>query len=241
MRISTRAFILSMLCSPFALSALQAPANGKPAPALAPAPPANGKPAQTLTPALPAPSTLLQPSLDEVQHAIVSLRLEKWKKGTVREEATANTSAILRNLEDTLPPLLRDADAAPETIGKMLPVSRNVDALYDVLLRIFEASRVAAPAEQVTELQQALIALGKARGALYDRLQESAAAEDKQLKDLRGALQAQAAVKCPVAPAPAAPACVTPAPARPAKKKPTKPPATTPQATPAPAPATPKS
>lgn len=228
MRISIAAFILSILWWPSAVSALQAPANGKPAPAQ--------------VPASPAASTLLEPSLDQVQQTIVALRLERWKKGTVREEATANTGAILRNLEDILPPLIREADTPPETMGKMLPVARNIDALYDVLLRIFEAARVSAPAEQVTALQQALIGLGKARGALYDRLQESAAAEDKQLKDLRGALQAQAAVKCPVAPAPAAPACVTPAPARPAaKKKPAKPPASTPPASPAPAPATPKS
>jgi hypothetical protein len=223
MRIANAVFILSIFFSPSVPYASQAPAKAAPVPAVAPAP--------------PPPSALLRPSLDAVQQTVAGLKLEKWKRGTVREEADANVGTIERDLADTLPALLREADAAPGTLSKMLPVSRNVDALYDVLLRIAEAARVSAPAAQITDLEQALVGLGKARTALDDRLQEAAAAQDKQIKDLRSTVQAQAAVKCP-APAPA-PACPASTPAKTVKKKPRKPPATTAPTTPAPAAAAP--
>jgi hypothetical protein len=229
MRISNSAFILAVLFSASFVRAWQAPAHSTPAPSVSPA----------VVPAPPpAPSALLRPSLDTVQQTVSAVRLERWKKGTVREEADANIGTILRNLQDTLPSLLREADAAPGTLSKMLPVSRNIDALYDVLLRVVEGARVSAPAGQVADLQEALTGLGKARNALDNRMLEAAAAEDKQIKDLRSTLQAQSAIKCPAVPAPA-PACPTPAPAKTVKKKVRKPPATTPQTPPAQAPAAP--
>lgn len=227
MRIANAVFILTIFFSPSVSCALQTPVKAAPVPAAAPAP--------------PAPSALLRPSLDTVQQTVTGLKLEKWKRGTVREEADANVGTVVRDLEDTLPPLLHEADAAPGTLSKMLPVSRNIDALYDVLLRIVEAARVSAPAAQITELQEALVGLEKARNALDERLQEAAATQDKQIKDLRTTVQAQAAIKCPAA-APA-PVCPAPTPAKTVKKKPRKPLATTPPATPAPAttaPAAPK-
>jgi hypothetical protein len=186
-----------------------------------------------------APSSILQPSLDNLQQTIEAVRLEKWKRGTVREEASANVDAILRDLRTTLPPPLKEADAAPGTISKVLPISRNIDALYDTLLRVVEAARVSAPGEQITRLQQALISLGNARRILDDRLQETTVAEEGQINKLQSALQAQSAVKCLVIAPPPTPTCVAPTPPRRAKKKP-KPPATTPQTPPAPATAAPK-
>jgi hypothetical protein len=108
-------------------------------------------------------------------------------------------------------------------LSKALPFSRNVDALYDVLLRVVEAARMAAPDEQANQLRQALSILGNARLALDDRMQEAAAAQETQLSDLRVTVQKQAAFKCPAPPAP--PTCPAPAPAKKAKKNP-KPPAT---------------
>jgi hypothetical protein len=155
--------------------------------------------------------------------------MEKWKRGTVREEADANVTDIEKDLQTTLPPLVTEADGAPGAISKVLPVFRNIDALYDVLLRVVEASRVSAPAEQVTPLQESLISLGGARRRLAERLQESAIAQEKQISDLKSTVQAQAAAARAV-PTPAAPACAPPAPAaRKVQKKKPKPPASTQQ------------
>jgi hypothetical protein len=184
---------------------------------------------------------LLRPSLDTVQQTVVALRLDKWKKGTVRDEAEANIGGIERDLKENLPPLIQDADSAPDSLSKALPVARNINALYDVLLRVSEASRVSGTSDQATQLQQALISLGNARHALDDRLLEAATAQEKRVSDLRVNVQTQAqavarlTAKASVAPPP----CPAPTPARRAKRKPTTP-AATPQKSPAPTRTTPQ-
>jgi hypothetical protein len=123
--------------------------------------------------------------------------------------------------------LLKTADANPGATSKVLPVSHNINALYDVVLRVVNAARVTAPGDQFTALQGTLAGLERARHALEDRIQEVAAGQEKQIGDLQVALKAQAKLVpvCPVvepAQAPAAPA-----------KKPTprkRKPATTPPA-----------
>jgi hypothetical protein len=167
------------------------------------------------------------------------LKLEKWKKGDIRDGAGTNIAAIQRDIQDKLPPLLQDADAAPGAISKVLPLYRNIDALYDVVLRVLEASRVSAPADQIVQLQQALTTLGDARRSLDGHLQESATALEKQVSDLRSTLKAQAAARNTAPPPPVMPKCPAPTPARKPRKK-TTPPATTPQASPAPTAPTPK-
>jgi hypothetical protein len=180
---------------------------------------------------------LIQPALDGLQQAAGGVQLEKWKKGSVRDEAGANVSSIQRDLQSTLPPLLKEADAAPGTVSKILPVERNINALYDVLLRVVDGARIAAPGDQFTALQSAMNDLEKARHALADRMQEAAAAQEKQIGSLQVALKTQPVPVCPVVAAPAP----APAPAKkPAvrKRKPAAKPATTPPAgstTPAPA------
>jgi hypothetical protein len=175
-----------------------------------------------------------------VQGIVAAVKLERWKKGSVREEAGEHINAILKDLQTSLPPLLKTADAAPDAVTGLLPVSRNINALYNVLLRVEEAARVAAPGDQADELQKALVSLGDARRAVDDRIENAALAQEKQVADLRSAVKAQADVKCPAVPAPAAPSC--PAPAAQTKRKAassstkstpakpsTSPPATTPQ------------
>ena len=164
-----------------------------------------------------APSDILRRSLDEVQQTVSNLKLDKWKRGNVRDEAGTNVEAIQRDLQSTLPPLLKDADAAPASLSKVLPASRNVDALYDVLLHVVEAARVVAPGDQVGQLQTTLSDLEKARVRLGNQLQQTAAMQEKQIVDLRTTVQTQAASLKAAATPPPAPKC--PAPPASAKKK----------------------
>lgn len=221
MRISSAAFVVAMVCGPLMMCEAQSPNS-----------PTQGSPAASTA---AAPATL-QPALDAVGQTVGALRLEKWKRGSVRDEATADISAIRQDLQASLPPLMKDADAAPGTLSKMLPVSRNVDALYDVLLRVVEAARMSAPDEQANQLRQALSTLGNARLAFDDGMLAAATTQEKQVVDLHAAVERQATFKCPTAPAPATPAC-TPAPARKPRKKPA-PAATSTPAKPATTPAT---
>jgi hypothetical protein len=192
-----------------------------PAPTAAPA--ATAPPAATSTPAappLPPPSSLLQSSLNTVQQTLGSLRVEKWRRGSVRDEANDDIRSIVTDMETNLPPLLRDADGGSGSLSKMLPLAKHVDALYDVLLRVVEAARMAAPDDQANQLRQALSGLSTARLALDDRMQDTATTQEKQMADLRVTVQKQAAFKCPAPPP--APVC----PSAPAKKVIRKKPAT---------------
>ncbi|WP_263358094.1 hypothetical protein [Acidicapsa ligni] len=204
-------WLLCLLCiAPATAQAGQtaAPQAGNPAASAQAAPTGSSTAATT-------PSSILKPALDTLQQTLGGLNLEKWKGGTVRGEAAANISSIMRDLQSTLPALLADADQPPVTMSKSLPVSRNVDALYDVLVRVVDGSRVAAPGEQVTQLQQAMVGVEKARHALDDSLQEMASTQEKHVADLQIALKTQPMPVCPVVTAPPAPAPVK----KPVKKK----------------------
>ena len=234
MRVWLAIFNVAVLCSPSVICA-QSPADATRAQG-APAAPVQSLPAPP-----PPPSGLLQPAIDTVNKTLGNINLEKWKRGNIRGEAGDNIGKILQDLKETLPPLLNDADAAPGSVAKALPVARNVGAVYDVLLRVVEASRIAAPPEQISALQDALLSLSNARLALDARMQEEATAMEKEVSDLQVTVRKQASFKCPAAPVPAAKPCLPatvhrkvrkkPAtPATPEKKK-TPPPTTTPSKT----------
>ena len=175
-------------------------------------------------------SAQLQPALATVHKAVDSVRVDKWKRGGIRDEAAQNISEIQRDIDVSLPSLLRDADSAPAALSKMQPVSRNISALYDVLLRVVEASRVIGPDDQVATLQQALVALGNARLSLGDRMLNTALASEKQIADLHATVQSQAA-KIAATPVPVSVPC-TPPPLHTTTKKTTRKPAAKPTNTP---------
>lgn len=174
-------FALSFSFAPFT-AAQQAPANApqSAAPASAQAPAAAPAPA----PALPSYSDLLSPSLTSLHDTLTGLRIDKWQRGNVRADAGHDADSILSDLNDTLPGLLKDADAAPNSVAAALPLTRNFAALYDVSLRVLDAARIAAPADQVAQIQQALNTLAAANRALYDRLDKTATMQETQINDL---------------------------------------------------------
>jgi hypothetical protein len=230
MRILASTLSVAMLCSPSIASSAQTP-SGVPAqgvPTATPTATPSTAPAQAPPPP-PGPSTILAPALDQVQQTVNSVKVDKWKRGSVRDEAGTDIGSIVNDLQVNLPPLIKDSDATPGTVTKLLPVLRNVDALYDVLLRVVEAARISAPDEQANSLMQALSVLGNARLSLDDRILTAASTQEKQMGDLRVTVQKQAAFKCPAPPP--APVCPAPAPRKPKRKAAT--PATTTTKTPA--------
>jgi len=164
-----------------------------------------------------APSDILQRSLDEVKITVGEVKLEKWKRGSVRDEAGTNVEAIQHDMQGALPALLKEADGAPGTLSKVLPLSRNVDALYDVMVHLVEQARVSAPGEQAGQLQEAIADLEKARVILDNQIQQTADAQEKQVLELRTTVQKQEATLKAAATPPPAPKC--PAPATAAKKR----------------------
>ena len=168
------------------------------------------------------PSATLRPSLDVLKTALSLLRIDKWKASSaIRDEAQANLTSVQRDVASTLPTLLAAADAAPDSAAKVLPVYRNMEALYDVVLRLDAAARLAAPADQMSALDQALARLDDSRRALGDQLQGTADAQDKRVVRLEAALKA-VPPPAPITPPAAPPKC----PVTPVKKKPTTKPTT---------------
>ncbi len=206
MSICKAIFVTTALLSPMPVCAAQTAAVGPAAPATA---------SSAFTPA--APSEILQHSLDEVLQTVGAVKLDKWKKGTVRDEAENNIDAIQHYMQGTMPQLMKAGDAAPGTLSKVLPISRNVDALYNVLIHVVEGARVSAPGDQVAQLQQALADLEKARVTFGNQLQQTADVQEKQMVELRTTVQTQAASLKAAATPPPAPKC--PVPPAPAKKK----------------------
>ena len=191
------------------------------APSIVLAQPAPGN-AQSTNPApvvrAPLPSATMGPSIDVLKQALGTVNLEKWKaSNAIKSEADGNLRSVQRDIESTLPPLLTAADAAPDSVTKTLPVFRNVDALYDVMLRLDAAGRLAAPKDQIGALDQALASLSDVRRTLGDQVQANAEAQDARINHLQASLKAVP----PPAPPPPAPVACTPAPTK--KKRATKP------------------
>lgn len=193
-------------------------------------------------PPLVAPSTLVQPALGNVERTLNSIKVDKWKRGSVREEAADNVNDILRDIKANVPPLLADADAAPGALSKSIPLLKHLDALYDVLLRVEEAARVSAPSDQIDQLESALKQFGAARIQLYDTMTQRAASQEKQASDLQATIKKMEAAAQEQKPAAAAHATAVPCiPPKPAVRKRRSVPKTTtpPTGQPAQKPATP--
>jgi hypothetical protein len=174
-----------------------------------------------------APSATVEPAAASVQQALETLRVDKWKAARdVRDAEAKNVDSLRRDLTTTLPSLMTAADAAPESISAMLPLSRNLGALYDVLLRVTVVAESAAPREQTVALEQAMTSVEGVRRMLADRLQSAASAEEQRVSELQKAVVAAKAVAvAPCPPLPAAPV-KTATPVRRKKKPVAKPTAT---------------
>lgn len=175
-------------CATFAAFAAQTPAS---APAAQP---------------LKTPSAIMQPALDTLQQALGTLRPEKWKaSGAERQEAVANISSISQDLQTSLPSLLAAADQAPGSVSQLLPAYRNIEALYDVVLRVSESGNLSAPSQQRAALEEARAKLEDGRRILGERLQAVAVAREKQVHDLQATIRAipppAPPVVCPSPPA----------------------------------------
>lgn len=139
------------------------------------------------TPILP-PSAILQPALSDVQNTTSSLNISRWKApGSVRQAAQQDIDSIQRDLGSTLPGLIAQADAAPLAVSPSFAVYRNLDALYDVLLRVSETANLAAPENEANAAAAALQRLESARSQLGDSILHSAQRNEAQLVALASA------------------------------------------------------
>lgn len=150
--------------------------------------------AQTAAPATSTASSTVRPALSQVAQTLNGVDVRRWKApNPVREEVQGDIAAIQRDLSGTLAGLLQQADTAPNSVPAAFAVYRNVDALYDTLLRVVETAELAAPENEEAQLESALKNLEGSRSSLGDAIQSGAQTEQAELMRLR-TVMASAAV-----------------------------------------------
>ena len=131
-------------------------------------------------------SGTLRPALAQVGQSLGGVTIKRWKAPSeVRSAADQDVSSIQRDLNGTLAGLLQQADAAPGSVPAAFAVYRNVDALYDTLLRVVLTANLAAPEDEAGSLQAALATLESARGTLGQTILNSSQAQETELSRIR--------------------------------------------------------
>ena len=132
------------------------------------------------------PSAILRPAMQSLQQALSIAHPEKWKApAAITAESVGDLGSIQRDLDHTLPPLVTAADGSPNSVPQLLPTYRNVEALYDVLVRVTQTSVLAAPAPQSAAFQQATQSLQQARRDFGDLLDSAAQSQDRRFHDVQ--------------------------------------------------------
>jgi hypothetical protein len=133
-----------------------------------------------------------------LRRALNSINVPKWKApGDVRQTTESDVDSMQRDVSDTLPNLINSALGDPAKVSPAFSVYRNVDALYDVLLRVSETAQLAG-SNDARLLEEQRSTLEDARTQLGAALLQSTQAQDAEVVQLRTAAVA--------APPPAPPA-----------------------------------
>jgi hypothetical protein len=148
------------------------------------------------SPPVPKASELLRGPLEEVGQAVASINPSHWRaSGEVKVATQQNVDSIQKDLSATLPGLLAQADHAPSSVAAVFPVYRNIDALYDVLLRITQTASTSAPATEVSRLSSALEHLENGRTHLAETILATSKNTESRLASLQAAVQKAAAAQ----------------------------------------------
>jgi hypothetical protein len=140
------------------------------------------------------PIASLHPALANVQNTIANLSVSHWKApAETRTAVQQDITSMQRDLNATLPGLVAQAEANPTALSPAFAVFRNLDALYDVLLRVTETAALAGSGSDAGSLEDARAGLEDGRGKLGSWLLQSITAQDAQVVHLQTALAARPA------------------------------------------------
>ena len=120
-----------------------------------------------------------------LRRALDSVNVPKWKApGDVRQTTMSDVDSMQRDVADTLPNLINTALGDPAKISPAFSVYRNVDALYDVLLRVSETAQLAG-SNDARLLEDQRTALEDSRTQLGAALLQSSQVQDAEVVHLR--------------------------------------------------------
>lgn len=138
----------------------------------------------------------LEAAAKDTQADLVKLRIEKWKTDNAsKRQSLTNLDSIQRNLQGALPEIISQLRAAPEDVPATFKLYRNLDALYDVLGSIVEATGAFGSKDDLQALSNDLNAFEGTRKQLAARIENLSSAKESEIARLRAQLKsAQAAI-----------------------------------------------
>ena len=139
----------------------------------------------------PAISESLRPALEQVGQSVGQIQIDHWKVSkSWKEQLQNDADSIADDLSHQLPGLLQQAQATPTALDAQLRLMQNVDALYDVLVRLTVAAELTEKKSDAALLDSALERLEAARKTATTQLVSAAAQQDRQLTELRARAEA---------------------------------------------------
>jgi hypothetical protein len=127
-------------------------------------------------------------SVAHLRRSLDDINVPKWKAPSdVRETTASDVDSMQRDVSGTLPDLINAALADPSKVSPAFSVYRNVDALYDVLLRVSETAQLAGASRDASVLEDQRASLENSRTQLGAALLASAQAQEAEIIHLRTA------------------------------------------------------
>lgn len=129
----------------------------------------------------------LRPALANVQTTIANLSVAHWKaSNATRSAVQEDVTSMQRDLNATLPGLMAQVEAGgPAVLTPSFALFRNLDALYDVLLRVTETAALAGSPADASSLEDTRAGLEDARAKLGSWLLQSIGTQDAEVARLR--------------------------------------------------------
>lgn len=146
--------------------------------------------------ATPSPvfSEPLHPALQQVGYSVGQIRIDRWKLSkSWKAQLQSDADSIAQDLAHALPALFQQAQASPTALDAQLRVMQNVDALYDVLVRLTMAADLTGKKSDAALLDSSLDRLEAARKTASGQLLSAAALQNRQLIQLQARVEANPA------------------------------------------------
>jgi hypothetical protein len=141
----------------------------------------------------PAFSESLRPALQQVGNSVGQIHIDRWKLSqSWKAQLQSDADSIQQDLSHQLPGLFEQAQTSPTTLDAQLRVMQNVDALYDVLVRLTMAADLTEKKTDAALLDSALDRLESARKTATAQLVQAAALQNQQLVQLQTRIQENA-------------------------------------------------
>jgi len=140
----------------------------------------------------------LEETSKSTQADLVKLRIERWKTdGATKKQSLANLDSIQRNLQGALPEIIGQLRNTPEDVPATFKLYRNLDALYDVLGSVVEATGAFGSKDDLQALSNDLNSFEGTRRQLAERITNLASSKEQEITRLRAELKTAQAVAEP--------------------------------------------